>query len=775
MMSNNKILTVSYGTFSCTLEGFDDAFGTMKAIAEYFRDLASEDRYFGAEPPQPDAEMLARIAEHEIARRVEAREQNGRIVLSAEAAQATGLAAVDAAEAVKSTPEPAEEHPAEFSADEQQAVAEDARDSTADVTEAEHVSPDAMAPGHAETLAEKLRRIRAVVEQQRATDVEESGLEEDEIPDAFETEEGAGIDSVLDSEITFDEITSDEEREEDFSPASGALIFDEDWDGTAEIELPAALSSMQEAQSEPDEQQETAADTDRLEGYEFADVDADDAVAESELETEETALADPAEPVTEIPADIGTIEEETFEEETFEEVVAEAAIDQDISEFEDLAEEDASEVAEDRAEHAMPPLLLTEAEAVSISEPDDQASQQEEAHAADAMETIAEEIAEEIEENTETAAEIPDADTDSDDLDAILARLETADAGEETADNLFEEDQDTASDDADTDATEEEIAAFFASDDDDDTDTSEPEPRGRVVKVSRAELEDAIARGEIEEIDEPDETEVEDFAETSLSPDEEAELRDELAAVEAEFETEEDEPKTAEPRDPHVAENDVSRLMAEAESQMEQPEASSRRSAFAHLRAAVAARLGDKEFDQTEKNARDEEEGAYRSDLASVVRPRRPERGSATDRRPSADRPAPLKLVAEQRVDVSEHATASSGPIRPRRVGQSARPAPAAATAESFEDYAVQVGAHDLPDLLEAAASYLAFVEGFDQFSRPQLMTKVRQVEKDEFSREDSLRCFGQLLRAGKIEKVKGGRFVVTHDISYHPDKRAAG
>ncbi|ARE39360.1 CPN protein [Rhodovulum sp. P5] len=134
MVGSSKILTVSYGTFSCTLEGFEDSFGTMKAIAEYFRDLAADDRYFGAEPPTPDTETLQRIAEREISRRVEA---------------------YDAADGVHLRPGPAEPEkapaPPALPAVETSPPGEDDVD---------------MPPP--ETVAAKLARIRAVVEKARA-------------------------------------------------------------------------------------------------------------------------------------------------------------------------------------------------------------------------------------------------------------------------------------------------------------------------------------------------------------------------------------------------------------------------------------------------------------------------------------------------------------------------------------------------------------------------------------------------------------------------------
>ncbi len=54
MSDGSKVLTVSFGTFSCTLEGFDDSFEAMKEVTGFFQELVKEDPAFGIEPSSPE-------------------------------------------------------------------------------------------------------------------------------------------------------------------------------------------------------------------------------------------------------------------------------------------------------------------------------------------------------------------------------------------------------------------------------------------------------------------------------------------------------------------------------------------------------------------------------------------------------------------------------------------------------------------------------------------------------------------------------------------------
>ncbi len=686
MTTNNKILTVSYGTFSCSLEGFDDNFGTMKAIADYFRDLASDDRYFGAEPPQPDVEMLARIAEREISRRVKARQQDGRLVLNAEQDPET-------VEPVSHTPEASDTKPYLEPTGQDVGVT---IDHLADQT-------DAAQPNAPKSIETADTHVGSAETETSTSDAqsEKTPTPSEDIQHEGEAAEASGFDA-----------------EQFFAqPSAEVQIMPSDSVAQAEAfdmpEAPAPNSiaaKLQRIRAVVTQNQDKAEETNI-----FEDEYAEDFAAESAPDSYviESVAADVAQATFE--GDKSVLEQAVHAVEALQ--AAESAA---IEKYE-------SDVENDDIVTALAQLASNE-----HSTSDDPVTQTEVAFAQDAPETEA------------LLRGQP-----------VRSLAETSQAPEQEKSGLL------LSDHPPSDASPEYFMETGHAGATDAADKAKPRfPRARIIKVKRADIDAAIARGALEEIEDTGPDAFDSSQADAAIPDTEtSEKERETSAIDkATTNTDTDRQSGVD--------DDVSRLMAEADSKMEEPEGTSRRSAFAHLKAAVMAKKTDLAMgeDATDKDV------AYRSDLASVVKPRRPEKDAGA---PHADskRPAPLTLIAEQRIDIGPVPT---GPVRPRRVAAREEPT-GPETGTSFEEYASERGANDLPELLEAAASYLSFVEGREQFSRPQLMTKVRQIEKDDFSREDGLRSFGKLLRTGKIEKIKGGRFAVTDDIGYQPDQRAAG
>ncbi|MEP3298547.1 MAG: hypothetical protein ABJO27_19095, partial [Pseudoruegeria sp.] len=205
----------------------------MKAIAEYFRDLSSEDRYFGAEPPVPDAEMLTRIAEKEVNRRVEARITDNNVVLR--------------------TSEPAaleQKTPANFTpVRKSKPVA-----TTAPVVDRSEAAVDA------DSIAAKLQRIRAVVAQNKAGTSDRLFDEDEQIGEIAEdinnvpAEEPEITPLVDDPELIVSAVSqeADAEIEEDDQGALSALEAFEQQD-FAEEEDEEIVPEFSADVSEPEE------------------------------------------------------------------------------------------------------------------------------------------------------------------------------------------------------------------------------------------------------------------------------------------------------------------------------------------------------------------------------------------------------------------------------------------------------------------------------------------------------------------------------------------
>ena len=775
MVNTSKILTVSYGTFSCTLEGFDDSFETMKAIAEYFRDLAADDRYFGAEPPTPDADMLARIAEREIARRVEAHEEHGKIVLRAGDGPAALAAAADAplSEPV-AAPTPAEpriEEPVEEAA--QEAAAEVPAE---EIEEEEIEEPIADAP-EADDAAEAVEAPEEAVTAESV--LGEAAEEPAELTQEVATEETDGADAPAEMEFE--------------AEAPIELAAEED-DGDLAGEMSEEAAVIEQTSEEVVESEEEF----------FQNSVQTDAPAFYEGEEAETPVADPESVAAKLSRirSVVSQNDQPYEADDYTE-------DEHAQDFlsETAADLDAALAVDDAAE-------LEAGDTSGDQTPSD----------AELLMSLAGKRAREIEEMTAQSeeeadpADIPDLDeADGNDgledtLSQLLADTISAEdepesielsAGEVSVEELTEE---SAGEEALSyeDVLPEEAMDTFAEDADaaQDDEAAHDPLNARVIKMSNEDFEAAISDSMAAE--EAEETSSDDLSEDLLSPEQEEDLQRELAQVEADLPTsdadeadafaadeedaddlavssetadvEEDAPATAlEGREKFGAadgSSDIERIFDEADSQLEKPESNQRRSAIQHLRAAVAATRAEKKAGaDLQKNVDDT---PYRSDLASVVRPRRPSTtDGARSERPAESRPAPLKLVAEQRVDMEQ------APVRPRRVSaaveQAEKSDPAGASDSNFSEYARERGATQLPELLEAAAAYMSDVEGRSQFSRPMLMHKLQEVEQENFSREDGLRSFGKLLRDGKIQKIKGGRFTVTDETEFRGEARHAG
>ncbi|WP_370230776.1 hypothetical protein [Cognatishimia sp.] len=648
MVTNNKVLTVSYGTFSCTLEGFEDNFDTMKAIAEYFRDLAADDRYFGAEPPTPDAEMLARIAEREIERRVQARTDQGTLVLTASDAIAEP-APVAASEPVLQDDNELDddaqdnvftEAPEDVASDElddqitegEETVAID-EDQLAQEREAFFAEVDSVANDHAADVADDVATHEAAEEIQAPASVETAEADEDDLEaDEYVAEAPAVADREVETEI---------DDEPAFEDTEVAHSVSEDVEDVAEIEEPADAEDTAEQEADDD--------------------DADDFFAGTKTQSDDG--------VSSIAAKLSRIRA----------VVSKAE-----------QNDDSSPYSED--EHAENP-------------------------AADFL--------------RKSASDIEGSLEDEDDIEAAVNPVKGRVIRMRRSDKTVEDD----------------AAPVAAAPVQEPVAEPTPEPAPAPAEIEEAIGEDTVAEFE------------NGYAHTELD---EEEYDEEIL---------ENTPPTPRPR-ANLAEDapkqeSVDRLLDEANTKLEDPDTSRRRTTLAHLRAAVAATRAEKSAGTYEGDK--DQSGASREDLADVMRPRR---GSATSalatEAPADDGAAPLRLVASQRVDAAPQQQEEV--VRPRRVSPADIQSFEPKETSDFAAYAEEVGATELPDILEAAASYLTYVEGRRRFSRPMLMRLAYQLGPDRFQREAGLRSFGQLLRDKKIEKIAGGRFTAAETIRFKPE-----
>lgn len=152
MQNVKQILDVTYGAFSCRLEGFDDPVETMKAVVCFFHELAGDTRFLDMPPQAPDLETLKTLTE----------EQSGESVAVTQDDRGLRLVVSDAG-----APAAAEDAPAVDETEASEAP-QDTLGVEGEVARAIEPAVDPLDEGA--TVADKLAHIRNVISDAAADD-----------------------------------------------------------------------------------------------------------------------------------------------------------------------------------------------------------------------------------------------------------------------------------------------------------------------------------------------------------------------------------------------------------------------------------------------------------------------------------------------------------------------------------------------------------------------------------------------------------------------------